>query len=148
MDRLRWVRTNWDRALGWALVAVGAIVLYVGWDHVSQSGYPAEQLPYILSAGIGGVLLVALGATLLVSADLRDEWTKLDRLESRFDRIERRLAAKGYTLEDLDELPDATTEAASQDATTGVRAGPNGRAPSGRAPTAPRRRPRTAKDDA
>jgi hypothetical protein len=141
MDRLQWLRTNWDRALGWALAALGAIVLYVGWDHVSKSGYPAEQLPYILSAGIGGVLLVALGATLLISADLRDEWTKLDQLETRFDRIERRLASKGYTIDDLEELPDVSPEAAAPDVTT-----PNGNAPDGEAPTTPRRRRRTVKD--
>jgi len=44
---------------------------------------PAEQLPYIISAGIGGMFLLGLGAMLWLSADLRDEWRKLDRIERR-----------------------------------------------------------------
>jgi hypothetical protein len=54
---------------------------------VSKSAYPAEQLPFILSGGIGGALMVALGATLLISADLRDEWQKLDRIEKKLDQV-------------------------------------------------------------
>jgi hypothetical protein len=34
-----------------------------------------------VSGGIGGGLLIVVGAALLVSADLRDEWHKLDRIE-------------------------------------------------------------------
>jgi len=37
--------------------------------------------PYIISGGIGGVFFLGLGATLWISADLRDEWRKLDRIE-------------------------------------------------------------------
>ncbi|MEW6471510.1 MAG: hypothetical protein AB1679_04500 [Actinomycetota bacterium] len=96
MDLKRWLRSNWDRAGAWTLTALGVVVLYVGWDRISATGYPAEQLPYLLSAGIGGALLVAFGATLLLSADLRDEWHKLDRLERTFERIESRLAETGH----------------------------------------------------
>ena len=96
MDLKRWLRSNWDRVGAWAFVVLGAVVLLVGWDRISSTGYPAEQLPYVLSAGIGGALLVAFGATLLLSADLRDEWHKLDRLENTFERIEARLAEQGH----------------------------------------------------
>ena len=95
MDLKLWLRRNWDRVAAWSVAALGVVVLYVGWDRMSSSGYPAEQLPYLLSAGIGGALLVAFGATLLLSADLRDEWHKLDRLERTFERIEARLADVG-----------------------------------------------------
>jgi hypothetical protein len=83
MDSKQWLRKNPDRVGAWLAILLGAIVLYLGWDGASSTAYPAEQLPYILSGGIGGALLVALGATLLLSADLRDEWRKLDRIEGR-----------------------------------------------------------------
>lgn len=81
MDFGKWLRLQWDRAAAWACVAAGAVVLVVGWVGVSASAYPAEQLPYMISSGVGGVFLLGLGAMLWLSADLRDEWQKLDRIE-------------------------------------------------------------------
>jgi hypothetical protein len=77
----KWLRLEWDRTLAWAFVAVGAIALIVGWVGVSGSPYAAGQLPYIISGGIGGIFLLGVGATLWLSADLRDEWRKLDCIE-------------------------------------------------------------------
>lgn len=82
MNLLAKVRLHWDRVSGWALVAVGAVVLGFGWWKVSKTPYPAEQMPYIVSGGIVGALLVVFGAAMLISADLRDEWHKLDRVEA------------------------------------------------------------------
>jgi hypothetical protein len=62
-------------------VAAGAIALIAGWVGVSGSAYAAGQLPYIISGGIGGIFLLGVGATLWLSADLRDEWRKLDSIE-------------------------------------------------------------------
>jgi len=80
-------RLQWDRAAAWGLVAAGAVVVVLGWAGVSGSALPAEQLPYIISAGVGGMFLLGLGATLWLSADLRDEWRKLDRIERRLGPI-------------------------------------------------------------
>jgi hypothetical protein len=80
---LSWLRANWDRALAWLLIVVGLVVLYVGWERSSDEVYPAAQLPFIVSGGIGGALLVVLGATLLISADLRDQWHKLHEISTR-----------------------------------------------------------------
>lgn len=105
MDLKQWTRKNPDRVGAWVLVILGALALWRGWEGVSTTEYPAEQLPYIISGGIGGALLVAFGATLLLSADLRDEWRKLDR-------IERRLAAAEDDAADdaLDESPGQAQE--------------------------------------
>src|SRR5207245_10222597 len=78
---MKWVRLQWDRCGAWALIGAGTIALSIGWFGVSSSPYPAEQLPYILSGGIVGLFLLGIGAMLWLSADLRDEWHKLDRLE-------------------------------------------------------------------
>ena len=81
MDLKTFLRLYWDRVAGWSCASVGAIILLVGWAGASGSAYPAEQIPYVISGGIGGMLLVGWGATMWLSADLRDEWRKLHRLE-------------------------------------------------------------------
>jgi hypothetical protein len=76
-----WVRLQTDRLAAWACVAIGGLCLLLGWIGLSARAYPAEQIPYILSGGIGGIFFLGLGAVLWLSADLRDEWRKLDVLE-------------------------------------------------------------------
>ena len=80
MDVTVWLRAQWDRVLSWLLVAAGLVALVVGWHGVSGTPYLAEQLPYLVSAGLVGLFLLGLGATIWISADLRDEWRKLDEL--------------------------------------------------------------------
>ena len=81
MEWMSWIRTQWDRCGAWVCIIAGAGALLAGWIGVSSTAYPAEQLPYILSGGVAGIFLLGLGAMLWLSADLRDEWNKLDRLE-------------------------------------------------------------------
>jgi hypothetical protein len=81
MDAMKWIRLQWDRVGAWVCVGLGAIVLIVGWIGISNKVYTAEQMPYMLSGGVGGVFLLGLGAVLWLSADMRDEWHKLDQIE-------------------------------------------------------------------
>jgi len=81
MEFLSWVRDQWDRVGAVVLVVAGALALLLGWLGISDAVLPSEQLPYLLSGGLLGVFLLGLGTTLSLSADLRDEWRKLDRLE-------------------------------------------------------------------
>ena len=81
MEFLSWVRDQWDRVGAVVLVVAGALALLLGWLGISDAVLPSEQLPYLLSGGLLGVFLLGLGTTLWLSADLRDEWRKLDRLE-------------------------------------------------------------------
>lgn len=81
MDLGQWLRLGWDRAGAWACVVLGAVALVLGWIGVSDKLYTAEQVPYVISAGFGGLFLLGLGGILWLSADLRDEWTQLDKIE-------------------------------------------------------------------
>jgi hypothetical protein len=81
MEFLSWVRDQWDRVGAVVLVVVGALALLLGYLGISHAVLPSEQLPYLLSGGLVGVFLLGLGTTMWLSADLRDEWRKLDRLE-------------------------------------------------------------------
>jgi hypothetical protein len=87
MEFLKWCRLQWDRVSAVAAVATGGILLVLGWAKVSGTPYAAEQIPVVVSCGLGGIFLLGLGAMLWHSADLRDQWRKLDRLEERFEAV-------------------------------------------------------------
>lgn len=75
------LKSQWDRSAAVVLTLAGVICLLAGYAGVADSEILAEQTRFIVSGGIGGLFLLGLGATLWISADLRDEWRKLDRIE-------------------------------------------------------------------
>jgi hypothetical protein len=81
MEIRAFLRANWDRAAAVALVVLGVASVIVGWLGVRGTGIAAEQNPYIISGGVGGMVLIAIGCTMWLSADLQDEWRRLDALE-------------------------------------------------------------------
>jgi hypothetical protein len=81
MEFLTWVRLQWDRVGAWLCIAAGAVALILGYVGVSGTPYTSEQLPYIVSGGLSGIFLLGLGGMFWLSADLRDEWRKLDDLD-------------------------------------------------------------------
>jgi len=112
MDVRQYLRAQWDRVLAIACVVLGALALLLGWLGVSGTALSYKQLPYIISGGLVGVTLIGIGATIYLSADLRDEWRKLDRLEERVDRA----------LDALDALGEGSPSANGGSAGTGRRA--------------------------
>jgi hypothetical protein len=81
VDIVKYVRNQWDRAGAWLCVTGGAVALLVGYLGVSDTLETGKQLPYVVSGGLFGLFLLGLGALLWVSADLRDEWRKLDAID-------------------------------------------------------------------
>jgi hypothetical protein len=81
MDLLTRLRAERDRAAGAVLVALGALALLIAYLGVRNSPYIVDEMSYVVSGGLGGLFLLGTGATVLISAGLRDEWRKLDRLE-------------------------------------------------------------------
>jgi len=81
MDLKLYIRAQWDRIGAVVLVALGGLALLLGWIGVSGTPLPSEQIPYVVSGGLAGLALIGVGATLWLSADLRDEWRKLKHLE-------------------------------------------------------------------
>ena len=82
MEFVKWCRLQWDRALAVAAILAGVVLVILGWIGVSDTPYIAEQVPFVVSYGIGGLVLIIIGATLWLSADMNDEWRTLDRLEA------------------------------------------------------------------
>jgi hypothetical protein len=81
VNLLDWARNQWDRVAAVTLFLAGALAILLGWLGVSRSAYEAESLPYIVSGGFFGLLFLGAGGVLWLSADLRDEWRKLDSIE-------------------------------------------------------------------
>ena len=96
MDFMTFVRNQWDRVGAWVAISLGGILLIIGWLGVSNTAYTAEQIPYVLSGGLGGIFFLGLGAMLWLSADLRDEWRLLAELREKDDR-EEEVVAKPLT---------------------------------------------------
>jgi hypothetical protein len=80
-DFLAWARNQTDRLAGWVAVVLGALALLLGWIGASSKAFPGDQIPYVISGGLFGLFMLGLGGILLLSADLRDEWSQLERLE-------------------------------------------------------------------
>ena len=143
MELKTWLRAEWDRVTGFALVVLGAIVLYAGYDGVGGSAYVAEQLAYLVSGGLGGIFLLGVGATFLIRSDLHDHWRQLDRIETVIreqagapaaasEVASNGLAARSMApvIPESDDVASAgmasagmAPEATAQDATNGHRAG-------------------------
>jgi hypothetical protein len=87
MDIYRWLTNQWDRTAAAVAVVVGLIALVLGYIGVSNNSLPGGQLPYIASGAMFGLFCVGIGATLWLSADMRDEWRKLEEVRARLDDI-------------------------------------------------------------
>ena len=67
------VRANLDRAAGWGLIAAGGAAVVIGWSQVSFAGDAVNQVSYLITGGLAGLVLVFVGIFVLLSADLTDQ---------------------------------------------------------------------------
>src|SRR5947207_10387393 len=91
MDLPRFLRAEWDRLAGYDFVAAGAVALVCGFVGVRTSADVIDEISYLVTGGIVAVFLLGVGATLLLSADLHDDFRKLHRVEEKLDQIHRAL---------------------------------------------------------
>jgi hypothetical protein len=89
-----------DRTAAAVLAVTGLVALLVAWLGVSSTVFTYKQMPYVVSGGLLGVCLVSMAGALWRSADLRDAWRKLDRLE---ELVQTMAAANRGRVVDLDD---------------------------------------------
>jgi hypothetical protein len=70
-----------ERAAAWAAMLAGGSGIAFGARQVAASGSGAEEIAYLVSCGLGGLLAVLVGIGLLLIADVRDQGIKLARIE-------------------------------------------------------------------
>jgi hypothetical protein len=87
---MTYIKAQWDRVGAWVLIAVGFAALFLGWLGISGTTILAGQMPYIVSGGMVGLAFIGVGGMLWLSADLKDEWRKLDAIHDdlRLERAE------------------------------------------------------------
>jgi hypothetical protein len=101
MDFVNWLKAQRDRVVAWVLIAAGGACILAGWLGVTNTTQVYQQLTYIVSGAIVGLFFLAVGIALLLSADMHDEWRKLDRIEA---------ALRGRPLPDVDDVLDLGTQ--------------------------------------
>ena len=90
----RWVGAAVRPYFGWILIAVGALLMLIGWFGVSREAIVGKQIPYLVSGGIGGVFFAVLGAYFLGTQELRRDSGRLDRLERMVEELHLALLAR------------------------------------------------------
>ncbi|MEW6471231.1 MAG: hypothetical protein AB1679_03085 [Actinomycetota bacterium] len=100
MKILHLLRNQWDRAAAVALLAGGGLALLLGWLGVSSTVFTFRQIPFLISGGLVGVCLIVVAAAVWVSADLRDEWRKLDELQDTLREIDLRAVTPAEAVAD------------------------------------------------
>lgn len=120
MELLTWCRLHADRLAAFALMVGGAVLIVAGWIGVSGEVYIANQVPYVISGGIGGLAMLIVAATLWLSSDMNDEWHELDRLDAQQSDLQRGQEALDLRLSVLEEQNHATLNGRPTRKTLGV----------------------------
>jgi len=106
-DVKRFLRAEWDRVAGYGCVAAGLVLLVAGFVGVRTSADVIDEISYLVTGGIGSIFLLGVGATMLLSADLHDDFRKLHRVEEKLDRVERLLRAQHPEVLAVDDPPSS-----------------------------------------
>jgi hypothetical protein len=80
--------------VGWLFLVVGGLLIFLGYLGVSRESLVAKQLPYLLSGGLGGVLLAVIGAYFLGTEELRKDSGRLERLERQVGELHAALLSR------------------------------------------------------
>jgi len=98
VELLKYLRVQWDRAGAVVAAVAGVIALIGGYVGTSGTEYIAEQIPYLVSGGLTGIVLLTVAGVLWISADLRDEWRELAAQGEalRREQEERRTELRAY----------------------------------------------------
>jgi hypothetical protein len=101
---------------GWIFFGFGALLVTIGYFGISGEAVVAKQLPYLISGGLGGVLLAILGGYFLAIEELRKDGGRLDRMERQIEQLHQALLDR----------PDAPRELVVAPLPTGASAESNG----------------------
>lgn len=83
----RWAGQATRPVVGWVLIALGGLAILLGYLGVSREALVAKQIPFLVSGGITGMVLVAVGAFFLGTEDLRKQLVRLDQIEEQVDEL-------------------------------------------------------------
>jgi hypothetical protein len=90
----RWAAAAARPWAGWCFIALGVLLVLLGYFGVSREAIVEKQIPYLVSGGIGGLLACILGAYFLGTEELRNDSGRLDRLEQMVEDLHAALLAR------------------------------------------------------
>ena len=74
------MKLRWDKLgglLGILYCVVGAVLIFLGWNGAASYDRVSAQMPYLVSGGLGGLALVVLGSSLIVTQSHRNDRASL-----------------------------------------------------------------------
>lgn len=83
-----------QQLLALGLAVAGVIALVVGWVGVSTKVEVWEQMPYLISGGFGGAILVGLGIAVYVAHEHAEDRRQRDLLARRVEHLETQLTTQ------------------------------------------------------
>ena len=89
MERLK--RDHARQLVAGALVVAALVVLTIGYANIRDEVQVAGQMPYVLTGGIGALILTGLGMVVLRSQDDKAVLDRLDVLETTNDELRERV---------------------------------------------------------
>jgi hypothetical protein len=104
---------DWRQLAGALLFLIGLVVLFVGWYQVSGTRDTADQLTYLVSGGVIGMALLALGAVCFMAFEHHADRQAIGALSDRLVLLEHGLAGEFDSL-------DGTLQSLGRTAATGV----------------------------
>lgn len=115
MEIMKYLRVQWDRAGAVLALVLGVVVVFIGYLGTARTEYIAKQIPYLISGGIVGIMLLTVGAVLWLSADLRDEWRAMCKQSEaiRKEQNERRTELREFIATEIARQTGATSRTGS-----------------------------------
>jgi Cu/Ag efflux pump CusA len=89
MERL--MRDHTRQLVGVVLCAVALVVLLIGYANIRDETAVAIQMPYVLTGGIGALILTGLGMVILRSQDDKAILERLNQVEAVNDALRERI---------------------------------------------------------
>jgi hypothetical protein len=111
MERLK--RDHARQLIAIGLVVGALVVLTIGYVNIRDEIQVAAQMPYVLTGGIGALILTGLGMVVLRSQDDKAVLDRLAVLEATNDELRERIDYLTQLLETA-LLPDDVTTTAAQ----------------------------------
>lgn len=111
MERLK--RDRARQLVAGVLVAAALVMLVIGYADIRDEIHTAAQMPYVLTGGIGALILTGLAMVVLRSPDDKNVLDRISVLEATKDELRERVDYLTQLLETA-LLPDDVTTAKAQ----------------------------------